>query len=178
MIGGGKRGEKEGKAHLARGAAHENVRTVRSEERVEHKKGVVDGGEQQILAIRTKLRRGPHKLCAAAADNRNRRCCKWPVLVVPHIEELHAALTRSHRKHRSSGVVRDCRASRDAKHALAGALAQVPHAHAAVERTAHESVFRRRHLQRNHAVSVPFEVAEIRVVVQRKVPQRLVPAVL
>ena len=139
------------------------------------------GEEEEALAVGAELERDG--LGDAGDGGRG----EGPALVLRGVEELDLGgagrgVGRGDRKDAAGGVEgrerprRPARGGRGARHvhdALARALAQVPQAHRRVQARAHERVRRRRHAQRQHPVPVAPEVAQIRVVVQRQVPDRL-----
>ena len=54
---------------------------------------------------------------------------------------------------------------------------QVPEAHGLIQRSRHERIIFGGHTQRHHFASVASKITQVPIVMERKVPQRLVPVV-
>ena len=89
--------------------------------------------------------------------------------------QLNPAVTFRHREHVSLRVRRHVRNRRTLwNHRAALRRPQVPHSHREIRASGQKAIVRRVHRDRRHRIGVSLEISQVRVIVQRVIPHRVV----
>mmetsp|Transcript_4362 Transcript_4362/g.10886 ORF Transcript_4362/g.10886 Transcript_4362/m.10886 type:complete len:259 (-) Transcript_4362:259-1035(-) len=144
-------------------------------EGVEQQHPALRRAQQHQLAVVRELDRGEVDRPAHVGRERGERA----LLVRAHVVHLRLAAAARGCEHHALQVKGDggAPAAGEADHAGAVGGAQVPQPDGVVSRGRGEGVLLGRHLERDHAVGVPLEEAQVPVVVQREVADAVVEVV-